>query len=163
MGLARQDEHPLCGDREQSFCSAIPSEQRSDRQTCARGCLSFPRRPGAGCAGWRKRFGQDDVFEQEFSSRTRKQYAGCPKGHLSSRNGLVSSGALAFLFVKITQAQLGDADPVGPEGFPNQLAAHADTRIIIALLDVAREIRHRRFLPARGSVLCDELVFMRMA
>ncbi|HEX5397686.1 MAG TPA: hypothetical protein VFY06_01375 [Verrucomicrobiae bacterium] len=57
---------------------------------------------------------------------------GVGKGHFPPRNRRLCGGALPLLFVKIAQAQLGDADSVGFERFPNQLAAHADSSIIVA-------------------------------
>ena len=61
--------------------------------------------------------------------------------------------ALPFLFVKIAQAQFGHADTVGLERFPNELAAHADSRIIVASLNVTDEVRHGRFLPAQFRII----------
>ena len=41
-------------------------------------------------------------------------------------------GALAFLLVEVAQAKLGDADAVGLEGLPNELAPDADSGIVVA-------------------------------
>jgi len=70
------------------------------------------------------------------------------EGQLSPRNGRLRAGALSLLFVKIAQAQFGHADAVGFERFPNELAAHPDSGIIISRWDVTNKICHRRFLPA---------------
>jgi hypothetical protein len=59
-------------------------------------------------------------------------FRGLGKNHLPTRNNAVRSRAFPFLFVKIAQAQLGDADAVGLEGLPNQLAPHADSGILIS-------------------------------
>jgi len=67
------------------------------------------------------------------------------EGHLSPSNGLVGFGTFAFLLVEIAQAQFGDTDAVSFERFPNQLAAKADSRIIVSRLDVAHEIWPRAF------------------
>jgi len=52
--------------------------------------------------------------------------------HLPSRHGAVCGRALPFLFVKIAQAQFGNADAVGLEGLPNQLAPYADSGIVVS-------------------------------
>ena len=39
---------------------------------------------------------------------------------------------MPLLFVEITKPEFGDTDSVGFERFPNQLAANADSRIILA-------------------------------
>ena len=57
---------------------------------------------------------------------------GIGKGHFSPRNRRLRRGALPLLLVEIAQPQFGDADSVGFERFPNQLAAHANSRIIVA-------------------------------
>ena len=70
------------------------------------------------------------------------------ESHFSPRNCRVCGGALPLLFVEITQAQFGYADSVGFERFPNELAAHSDSGIIISRLDMTNKICHRRFLPS---------------
>ena len=41
-------------------------------------------------------------------------------------------GPVAFLFVEVAQAKLGNADAVGFERLPNELAPDADSGIVVA-------------------------------
>ena len=54
------------------------------------------------------------------------------ENHFAARNCAGCGRALPFLSLKIAQAQLGDADSVGFERLPNQLAPHADSGIIVS-------------------------------
>src|SRR6266496_974332 len=71
------------------------------------------------------------------------------ESHFTTGHGFVSGGAFPFLLLKVAQAQLGDTDSIRLERFPNELAAHAESSIVIARWYVAHEIGHGRFLPAR--------------
>ena len=63
------------------------------------------------------------------------------KSHFSPRKRRPRSGALPLLFVEIAKPQFGCADSAGFERFPNQLAAHTNSRIIVSWLNVSNEIR----------------------
>jgi hypothetical protein len=54
------------------------------------------------------------------------------KSHFSPRYRLLRRGALPLRFVEIAKPQLGDADSVGFERLPNQLAANPDSSIIVS-------------------------------
>jgi hypothetical protein len=56
---------------------------------------------------------------------------GIGKIHFSPRNRCLHSGALSPLPVEIAKPHFGDADSAGFERLPNQLAAHANSRIIV--------------------------------
>jgi hypothetical protein len=54
------------------------------------------------------------------------------KSHFPTRDSRLCGSTLSFFSVKIAQAQLGYADSVGFERFPNELAANAYSRTILA-------------------------------
>src|SRR5260370_30515873 len=60
---------------------------------------------------------------------------GLAKSHLAASHGFVGFGAVAFLFVEVAQAKLRHANAVGLAGFPNELAPHSDSGIVVTLLN----------------------------
>jgi hypothetical protein len=60
----------------------------------------------------------------------------------ATRNRRLRGGTLALLFVEITHAQFGNADAVGFERFPNELATHPNAGIIVSRLDVTNSVRN---------------------